>query len=166
MEVLVLNPGSSSVRYRVYDTAGPAALTSGSIERIGEASSGTPHHTAALRRIAATLANGRISGEGLGAIRHRKVRGTTQCRRPTPRLNRVKVKVQVSFFSNSESTLLTGQMNYLFISNSGDQQHGRFDAFLKRRGRNRNKHRKYCGNWGGRKHGLTRSWHSHSVVLL
>lgn len=75
MKVLVLNAGSSSVRYVLYDMAGPETLTSGSIERIGEASSGTPDHAAAFERIAATLANEGISGEKLGAIGHRIVHG-------------------------------------------------------------------------------------------
>ena len=43
MKVLVLNSGSSSIKYRLYDMSGNRALASGIVERIGESSGRVKH---------------------------------------------------------------------------------------------------------------------------
>ncbi|MGW8061420.1 acetate kinase [Streptomyces ziwulingensis] len=99
--VLVLNSGSSSVKYQLIDMRGGDRLAVGLVERIGEETSllrhtpaggGTrerngsvPDHDAALKAVAAELA-----GDGLGldspelaAIGHRVVHGGRQFTEPT-----------------------------------------------------------------------------------
>ncbi|MGB2986936.1 MAG: acetate kinase, partial [Phycisphaerae bacterium] len=44
MNILVINCGSSSIKYRLYDMAGQVERASGLIERIGEADSHTTHN--------------------------------------------------------------------------------------------------------------------------
>ncbi|WP_421107684.1 acetate kinase [Streptomyces sp. NEAU-S77] len=81
--VLVLNSGSSSVKYQLLDMADGARLSSGLVERIGEGP--VADHTAALKQVAEELA-----GHGLGldspelaAIGHRVVHGGTRFTEPT-----------------------------------------------------------------------------------
>ncbi|MHA6762953.1 acetate kinase [Streptacidiphilus sp. PAMC 29251] len=81
--VLVLNSGSSSVKYQLIDMADRSRLASGLVERIGE--SDVPDHTAALDLVA-----DRLAGQGLGldsprlaAIGHRAVHGGTRFTAPT-----------------------------------------------------------------------------------
>jgi acetate kinase len=66
--VLVLNCGSSSVKYRLFD--GPATVAKGLVERIGEEGGDASDHLAALRRIMAET-----DLEGLAAVGHRVVHG-------------------------------------------------------------------------------------------
>jgi acetate kinase len=82
--VLVLNSGSSSVKYQLIDMADESRPASGLVERIGE-EGGTADHAAALRQVADEL-----DGQGLGldsaelaAIGHRVVHGGTRFTRPT-----------------------------------------------------------------------------------
>jgi acetate kinase len=82
--VLVLNTGSSSVKYRLMDMDGERRLATGLVERIGEPG-GVRDHAAALEQVAAELA-----GQGLGpdsprlaAIGHRVVHGGTRFTEPT-----------------------------------------------------------------------------------
>ncbi|SEO23407.1 acetate/propionate family kinase [Actinacidiphila rubida] len=82
--VLVLNSGSSSVKYQLLDMADESRLASGVVERIGE-EGGVPDHAAALDRAAAEL---RERGLGLdspqlAAIGHRVVHGGTRFTAPT-----------------------------------------------------------------------------------
>ncbi|MET8340963.1 acetate kinase [Streptosporangium canum] len=81
--VLVLNSGSSSVKYQLL--SGDERLASGTVERIGEASSPVPDHEAALKVVAAEL-----TARGLGldspeltAIGHRVVHGGKTFTEPT-----------------------------------------------------------------------------------
>ncbi|GAA4188658.1 acetate kinase [Streptosporangium oxazolinicum] len=81
--VLVLNSGSSSVKYRLLSGAG--RLASGTVERVGEPGSPVPGHRAALEAVA-----DRLAADGLGldspeltAIGHRVVHGGTTFTRPT-----------------------------------------------------------------------------------
>ncbi|RSS58413.1 acetate kinase [Streptomyces sp. WAC07061] len=104
--VLVLNSGSSSVKYQLLDMAGRSRLAAGLVERIGEETSRLVHepftgpgaeggkrerlgpiadHGAALRAVAAELA-----ADGLGldspelvAVGHRVVHGGTRFTQPT-----------------------------------------------------------------------------------
>lgn len=104
--VLVLNSGSSSVKYQLLDMADRSRLASGLVERIGEETSRLVHeplvgpgaaggkreqvgpiadHGAALKAVAAELA---ADGMGLdspelAAVGHRVVHGGTRFTRPT-----------------------------------------------------------------------------------
>ncbi len=99
--VLVLNSGSSSVKYQLIDMRGGSRLAAGLVERIGEASSrikhtpadgesrewngSVPGHDAALKAMAAELDR---DGLGLGspelaAIGHRVVHGGLRFTEPT-----------------------------------------------------------------------------------
>lgn len=99
--VLVLNSGSSSVKYQLLDMSGPTRLAVGLVERIGEAASRLVHspaggdrrertariadHNAALKAVAEELAadgNGLDSPE-LAAVGHRVVHGGQRFSAPT-----------------------------------------------------------------------------------
>ncbi|GAB3824590.1 acetate/propionate family kinase [Dactylosporangium cerinum] len=67
--ILVLNSGSSSVKFRVVDLADPTAGDRGSVERIGEPG-GVPDHAAALDQIL-----GGLDAAGITAVGHRIVHG-------------------------------------------------------------------------------------------
>jgi acetate kinase len=82
--VLVLNSGSSSVKYQLLDMADGSRPASGVVERIGE-EGGVADHTEALRQVAQ-----RLGDEGLGldsprlaAVGHRVVHGGTRFTEPT-----------------------------------------------------------------------------------
>jgi acetate kinase len=74
--VLVLNAGSSSLKYQVVDLADPTARVKGLVERIGEAG-GVPDHTSAVRTVLAEL------GTHPDAVGHRVVHGGTRFVAPT-----------------------------------------------------------------------------------
>ncbi|MFG1844391.1 acetate kinase [Micromonospora carbonacea] len=69
--VLVLNCGSSSVKYRLY--AGDEVLASGTVERVGEPGGGPADHEAAVRGILDRLGPDGLAG--LTAVGHRVVHG-------------------------------------------------------------------------------------------
>jgi acetate kinase len=82
--VLVLNSGSSSVKYQLLDMTDHARLASGVVERIGE-EGGASDHAEALRRVAAEL-KGRglgLDSPALAAVGHRVVHGGTRFTEPT-----------------------------------------------------------------------------------
>ncbi|MFC1412202.1 acetate kinase [Streptacidiphilus sp. N1-12] len=81
--VLVLNSGSSSVKYQLIDMADGARLGSGLVERIGGGE--VPDHTAALDLVAEQLAaNGTgLDSPALAAVGHRVVHGGTRFTAPT-----------------------------------------------------------------------------------
>jgi acetate kinase len=83
--VLVINSGSSSLKFQLVDPDSGVARASGHIERIGEESSSVPDHDAALRRAFDTLADDGIDLRtcGLMAVGHRIVHGGTEFYRPT-----------------------------------------------------------------------------------
>ncbi|GAA1266163.1 acetate kinase [Sphaerisporangium rubeum] len=70
--ILVINSGSSSVKYKLFDTDGLTRLQAGKIERIGEPGSGVPDHEAALAQVAEET--GMETGD-LTAVGHRVVHG-------------------------------------------------------------------------------------------
>ncbi|MBC3984286.1 acetate kinase [Streptomyces sp. AC536] len=81
--VLVLNSGSSSVKYQLLDMTDGSRLAAGIVERVGEGE--VPDHTAALDRV-----SGELSAQGLGldspalaAVGHRVVHGGTRFTEPT-----------------------------------------------------------------------------------
>ncbi|MGZ4527691.1 MAG: acetate kinase [Mycobacterium sp.] len=83
--VLVINSGSSSLKYQLVDPGSGAARATGHVERIGEESSPVADHDAALRRAFDTLADDGIDLQtcGLVAVGHRVVHGGTKFYRPT-----------------------------------------------------------------------------------
>jgi len=50
-QILVLNCGSSSIKYELFDMAGPASVASGLVERIGEDDSRVTHHTEGVSQV-------------------------------------------------------------------------------------------------------------------
>ncbi|OBK48561.1 acetate kinase [Mycobacterium sp. 1081908.1] len=83
--VLVINSGSSSLKYQLVDPDSGEARASGHIERIGEDGSGVSDHEAALQRAFDTLASDGIDLRtcGLTAVGHRVVHGGNEFYRPT-----------------------------------------------------------------------------------
>jgi acetate kinase len=81
--VLVLNSGSSSVKYQLIDMTDGSRPASGLVERIGEPP--YPDHATALRAIADELAAEGLGldSPGLAAIGHRVVHGGTRFTGPT-----------------------------------------------------------------------------------
>ncbi|HKL81755.1 MAG TPA: acetate kinase [Desulfobacter sp.] len=99
MKVLVINSGSSSLKYKLFDLAGPRAICAGLVERIGSPESSLTHtlyadpgpgertemfecfedHTQAIEKVAALLMTGDDplvrSAEELAAIGHRVAQG-------------------------------------------------------------------------------------------
>jgi acetate kinase len=84
--VLVINSGSSSLKYQVVDPDSGAARATGLVERIGEESSSVPDHEAALRRAFDKLADDGIDlkASGIVAVGHRVVHGGNTFYQPTP----------------------------------------------------------------------------------
>ncbi|WP_020396546.1 acetate/propionate family kinase [Thiolinea disciformis] len=72
LNILVLNAGSSSLKYQVFDMNTQQVLMKGLIDRIGEAGSATVHHQAALEQIVAHLERAQLP---IRAIGHRAVHG-------------------------------------------------------------------------------------------
>lgn len=83
--VLVLNCGSSSLKYAVVEPALGRQVADGIIERIGEGSSGPADHEAALRSAFDQLAEAGFDLDALGllAVGHRVVHGGPDLYRPT-----------------------------------------------------------------------------------
>ncbi len=76
--ILVLNVGSSSVKYRLFD--GTAAIAHGQVERIGEPDSDIADHAAALRHVAEDVRTGKPD---VTAVGHRVVHGGSRFTEPT-----------------------------------------------------------------------------------
>jgi acetate kinase len=70
--ILVINSGSSSVKYQLIDLSGPTRLKAGKIEHIGEPGSEVPDHEAALTRVAEAAS---MDAPELTAVGHRVVHG-------------------------------------------------------------------------------------------
>jgi acetate kinase len=83
--VLVINSGSSSLKYQLVEPASGISRAAGIVERIGEASSPVTDHDAALRRAFDELADAGIDLKtvGLAAVGHRVVHGGRRFHRPT-----------------------------------------------------------------------------------
>lgn len=83
--VLVINSGSSSLKFQLVDPDSGASRFSGSVEQIGEPSSDVADHDAALRRAFDLLADDGIDLKhcGLVAVGHRVVHGGKRFHRPT-----------------------------------------------------------------------------------
>jgi acetate kinase len=79
--VLVVNSGSSSIKYQLIETGGPTRLAHGLVERIGAIGS-VPDHDAGLRAVVAALERAGLS-TGITAIGHRVVHGGDRFIEPT-----------------------------------------------------------------------------------
>ena len=79
MKILVLNAGSSSIKYQVFAMATAEVLLKGVIERIGEAGSDVPTHHQALQHVAQHL---QAQGLEINAIGHRVVHGGEHFQQP------------------------------------------------------------------------------------
>ncbi len=84
--VLVINSGSSSLKYQLLDPDSGTARATGNVERIGEQSSPVRDHDAALGQAFDTLSGQGIDLRacGLMAVGHRVVHGGNTFYRPTP----------------------------------------------------------------------------------
>ncbi|MBW8802809.1 MAG: acetate kinase [Catenulispora sp. 13_1_20CM_3_70_7] len=80
--VLVLNSGSSSIKYQLLDMADRARLATGVVERIGEAGGAVADHAAGMRQVLAEL-EGNLDRGALAAVGHRVVHGGDRFRGPT-----------------------------------------------------------------------------------
>jgi acetate kinase len=83
--VLVINSGSSSLKFQLVEPDSGTSRAAGAVEQIGEASSSVPDHEAALRRAFDMLADDGIDLHncGLVAVGHRVVHGGNRFHRPT-----------------------------------------------------------------------------------
>lgn len=83
--VLVINSGSSSLKFQLVDPDSGTARSTGLVERIGEAESSVPDHDAALRRAFQALADDGIDLKtcGVVAVGHRVVHGGNSFHEPT-----------------------------------------------------------------------------------
>ncbi|OBH45736.1 acetate kinase [Mycobacterium mantenii] len=83
--VLVINSGSSSLKYKLVEPDSGTARATGLVERIGEDKSSVPDHDAALRSAFDTLANDGIDlkTSDIVAVGHRVVHGGNTFHRPT-----------------------------------------------------------------------------------
>lgn len=84
--VLVINSGSSSLKYQLVEPDSGVARATGNVERIGESSSPVRDHDAALRQAFDALSEQGIDLRkcGLIAVGHRVVHGGTTFYKPTP----------------------------------------------------------------------------------
>lgn len=75
--ILVVNSGSSSIKYQVIDSETEERITQGLVERIGESGSGVPDHSAAFAGIISEFEEAGTPLESLGivAVGHRVVHG-------------------------------------------------------------------------------------------
>lgn len=76
MNILVINCGSSSIKYKFYDFPSERLLSSGLIDKIGEKGSGIINHRQGLELILPKI-------RGVQAIGHRVVHGGEEFKRPT-----------------------------------------------------------------------------------
>ena len=79
MLILVVNSGSSSLKYQVRDTDTHEILTKGLIDRIGE--SEVPDHRAALLRLSEEVGQA-LQGKKIEAVGHRVVHGGERFSQP------------------------------------------------------------------------------------
>ncbi|CAA9301172.1 MAG: Acetate kinase [uncultured Friedmanniella sp.] len=75
--VLVLNAGSSSLKYQLLEPGSGAVRARGTVERIGEEGSGVADHHAAVEQMSAELADAGVdlASAGVRAVGHRVVHG-------------------------------------------------------------------------------------------
>ncbi|HEX7323342.1 MAG TPA: acetate kinase [Mycobacterium sp.] len=83
--VLVLNSGSSSIKFQIVDPVAGTAVAAGVVEQIGEPGSGIADHAAGLRQVYRLLADSGVdlATVGIKAVGHRVVHGGKRFYRPT-----------------------------------------------------------------------------------
>jgi acetate kinase len=81
-QVLVLNSGSSSIKYQLIDMDNRTRLAEGIVERIGEPSGTVADHAAGMEVVLAEL-EGKLDRSALAAVGHRVVHGGDRFRGPT-----------------------------------------------------------------------------------
>jgi len=79
--ILVLNAGSSSLKYQVVDPGSGVAQVKGVVERVGEGE--VPDHAAALDAMRTDLERHEVDADSLGAVGHRVVHGGSSLVAPT-----------------------------------------------------------------------------------
>ncbi len=84
MTILVINAGSSSIKYQLFDGQQASPLASGMIDRIGEPGAAVANHLQALEQVVGQLkASGALASlDQLTAIGHRVVHGGEQFSQP------------------------------------------------------------------------------------
>ncbi|MEZ0362114.1 acetate kinase [Mycobacterium sp. pUA109] len=83
MTVLVLNSGSSSIKFQLVDPAAGAAVASGLVEQIGESGSGIADHTEGMQRAYQMLDDSGADLAAVQAVGHRVVHGGQRFYQPT-----------------------------------------------------------------------------------
>lgn len=87
MKILVLNSGSSSIKYQLFDMPSEKVLAQGLLERIGEADQAIQDHAAGIQHILASLTEGDKpvlkSLSEIDAVGHRVVHGGEAFHLPT-----------------------------------------------------------------------------------
>jgi len=84
MKILVINCGSSSIKYKLYSTTTNKSLTKGLIEKIGERGSEVKNHSQGVRKLVADILKSKAikNLEEINAIGHRVVHGAETFRYP------------------------------------------------------------------------------------
>jgi len=75
MRILVINSGSSSIKYKLYTMPGNRLLVRGSMDRIGEKNSPVKDHHSGLKKILQKI-------DGVSAVGHRVVHGAERFKKP------------------------------------------------------------------------------------
>ena len=81
--VLVLNCGSSSIKFQVVDPQGGTALVAGLVEQIGEPGGQAADHAEGLQRASSMLTDSGLDLAGIKAVGHRVVHGGNRFYLPT-----------------------------------------------------------------------------------
>ncbi|GFG68576.1 acetate kinase [Mycolicibacter senuensis] len=92
--VLVLNSGSSSIKFQLVDPVAGTAVISGLVEQIGEPGGAIPDHAAGLRRIHQRLADSHVDLAAVRAVGHRVVHGGMMFHSPTLITNAVLAEIE------------------------------------------------------------------------
>ncbi len=87
MKILVINSGSSSIKYKLFEMPGDKLISKGLIEHIGEEGSGVQDHAQGLKIILNQV-------DGVSAIGHRVVHGAEQFKKPVVVDERVVRKIK------------------------------------------------------------------------
>jgi acetate kinase len=84
MKILVINCGSSSIKYKLYEFPKKSLIVKGLIEKIGEKSSAIKNHTEGIKALFSRLINDKIVKDmnEISAIGHRVVHGGETFKKP------------------------------------------------------------------------------------
>ncbi len=87
MKILIINSGSSSIKYKLFDMPGAQVISKGLIEHVGEEGSDVSDHYTGLKKILADV-------DGVSAVGHRVVHGAEKFREPVAVDNEVIRKIR------------------------------------------------------------------------